>query len=149
MAVLVAWHHGVRSVKRVLSGSFLQHPSMAIVKGAGLVMKAIIEVSCKLKASSSWMSSLSIDCVNISPCFSEFRRETRKLPLKCRSWPWVKGLSQDTCTPPCLPSVLTSGCWLTGPISKKQFPSITSLLLWIYLSRRICCLSDLLNVSCT
>lgn len=28
-----------------LSCPFLQHPSMAIVKGAGLVMKAIIEVS--------------------------------------------------------------------------------------------------------
>lgn len=106
-----------------------QHPSVAIVKGAGLVMKAVIEVSLffwmhyaillvaympkqigvkkygtKRYNGVKWLMMLL--CAN--------RKGRQILQRGCKIWHWRRELCLATCTRPCLLPVLTVACWLSG-----------------------------------
>ena len=73
-----------------------QHPSMTIVKGAGLVMKAIIEEG--------------EDEVNIDKLFDRFDHhgcDHFRLAPGCKSLPWQRGPCPSTSCLLCTPSRLT------------------------------------------
>ena len=88
----------IAGVGRVMFKLF-QHPSLAIVKAAGLIMKSIIEVmlhTCDMHATCT--------------CTCTCRKGMQRQPPRCRSWHWLKGLSLGISTPPSSPPPRTTVC---------------------------------------
>lgn len=109
-------HHVILDFTIIGLGRYLfklfQHPSLAIVKAAGLIMKTIIEVHLALHPD------------HMRSCDS-CRREMLRQQLTCRSWPWLREHCHDTYTQLCLLLVVITDCW---PIGKHCYKTIINLV---------------------